>query len=152
MSDPLIQIGDFVKLTNAQGIVAYYNLTNIDKKVPLLITIASFLNYNDQKIIRKHLDGRQSIDNEVYILHYLRKGQVSSRDVFMTGVQAVDINILLQLGDVSLTHVCQVDEYVRSLCNSDDLWRRRLELFYPDQAQYINPNVSLKENYTNFSK
>jgi hypothetical protein len=152
MSGPFIQIGDFVKLTNTQGISTYYNIIDIDDQIPLLITIASFLNYNDQKIIKKHLDGRQNIDNEVYILQYLGKGQVSSRDVFMTGVNEIDINILLQLDDESLTHVCQVDEYVRSLCNSDDLWRQRLEMNYPDVLEYINPNISLKENYVNFSK
>lgn len=152
MSGPFIQIGDFVKLTNTQGIIAYYNIIDIEDKIPLSITIVSFLNYNDQKIIRKHLDGKQSIDNEVYTLQYLGKGQVSSRDVFMTGVPEIDINILLQLDDASLTHVCQVDEYIRSLCNSDDLWRRRLEMNYPGVLQYINPNISLKENYINFSK
>ncbi len=98
------------------------------------------------------MDGKQSVDNEVYTLHYLKKGQVSSRDVFMTGVNEVDINILLQLDDASLAHVCRVDEYVRSLCNSDDLWRRRLEMFYPDALKYINPNISIKDNYINFSK
>jgi hypothetical protein len=152
MSGPFIQIGDFVKLTNTRGISTYYNIIDIDANVSLSIAIASFMNYNDQKIIKKHLDGRQSIDDEVYTLQYLGKGQVSSRDVFMTGVNEIDINILLQLDDESLTHVCQVDEYVRSLCNSDDLWRQRLEMNYPDVLEYINPNISLKENYVNFSK
>ena len=152
MSNPFIRIGDFVKLTNTQGIATYYNIISIDDQIPLLITIASFLNYNDQKIIKKHLDGRQSIDNEVYILHYLKKGQVSSRDVFMTGVPGVDINILLQLDDESLDHVCQVDEYVRSLCNSDDLWRQRLEMNYPDALKYIDTTIPLRENYVNFGK
>jgi hypothetical protein len=152
MSGPFIKIGDLVKLTNTQGISTYYNIIDIDDKIPLSITIASFLNYNDQKIIKKHLDGRQNIDDEVYTLQYLGKGQVSSRDVFMAGINEIDINILLQLDDESLAHVCQVDEYVRSLCNSDDLWRRRLEMNYPGVLEYINPNISMKENYINFSR
>lgn len=84
------------------------------------------------------------------------KGQVSSKDVSMTGVPEIDINILLQLDDESLTHVCQVDEYIRTLCNGDDLWRRRLEMNYPRVLQYIkqyiNPNISLKDIYINISK
>ncbi|GAG05833.1 unnamed protein product, partial [marine sediment metagenome] len=73
MSGPFIKIGDFVKLTNTQGIITYHNIIDIDDKIPLSITIASFLNYNDQKIIKKHLDGKQSIDNEVYTLQYFGK-------------------------------------------------------------------------------
>lgn len=48
----------------------------------------------------------------------------------LTGNKNVDIEIINQLSDEDLTKVCQVNSYIRNLCNDNTLWRRRISLIY----------------------
>ena len=44
-----------------------------------------------------------------------------------TGVSDVDAITLLNLDDQSLSHVCQTNSYVRSICDNDEFWMAKIE-------------------------
>ena len=44
----------------------------------------------------------------------------------LTGIPDTDIYILLELDDQDLINVCQVNKYVRKICNRDSLWISKL--------------------------
>lgn len=48
----------------------------------------------------------------------------------LTGDKNIDIEIINQLSDRDLSSVCQVNSYVRKLCNDNTLWRKRISLVY----------------------
>jgi hypothetical protein len=48
----------------------------------------------------------------------------------LTGDKNLDIDIINRLSDTELGTVCKVNKYVRSLCNDNILWRKRIALRY----------------------
>ena len=55
-----------------------------------------------------------------------------------TGNKDVDSEILLKMDDRSFIRTCSVNKYFMFLCEKDNglLFKRRLQLFYPDTVQY----------------
>jgi hypothetical protein len=65
----------------------------------------------------------------------------------LTGDKNLDFNILNELTDKDLTIVCQVNSYVRSLCNNNTFWMKRLYGKYK-----LNPKDAIEiKNYLSFS-
>lgn len=65
----------------------------------------------------------------------------------LTGDKNLDFNILNELTDKDLTIVCQVNSYVRSLCNNNTFWMKRL---YGKYKLNSKDAIEIK-NYLSFS-
>ncbi len=70
----------------------------------------------------------------------------------MTGIEPIDINILVQMDDQTLTSACQTDRYISSLCGNDDLWRRRIQRYYPNAEKFKETEKSWKDYYIQLRK
>lgn len=57
----------------------------------------------------------------------------------LTGNKNLDIDIINQLSDNDLVAVCQVNIYIRNLCNSNTLWMKRISKIYK-----LNPLQALE--------
>lgn len=59
------------------------------------------------------------------------------------------IKILLEIDDEQFIKACQTSKYMYELCKRQDIWRDRINIFYPDQMEYINeiPNLAYSEAY-----
>jgi hypothetical protein len=62
-----------------------------------------------------------------------------------TGIPEVDINILDNLSDKELSSACQLNRYVSTLCNRDDLWQTRIEHTFGLQNK--SENITWKDYY-----
>ena len=73
---------------------------------------------------------------------------------FPTNIRDIDLQILASLDDQVLTQACQTNEYVRKLCNGDNLWGMKLQSIFPNAFELIgeHPNVTIKEIYQEFTK
>ncbi len=65
-----------------------------------------------------------------------------------TGISELDIGILNELDDVSLTQACRINQYTAELCRDDNLWRRRVEDTYLDLTPSKRPEETWKDFYT----
>ena len=72
-----------------------------------------------------------------YILSFFSKGKEGGKDSF-TGIKDVDAEILLKLDNRSFIRTCSLNNYFMDLCEENDglLFKRKLQLFYPDTIQY----------------
>ena len=149
-----IQSGDYFKILNVYGKPDYYLIESItfnDKWIQ--IDGHGVLIPDDLKTIFINIDtGKKYLTgvNDSKYIEFLESNQISSREVFLTGVQEIDLTILLQLDDISLTNVCQIDTYVKDLCQDENLWRIRSEKYFSSRLNEINPNISYRQNYINF--
>jgi hypothetical protein len=75
---------------------------------------------------------------------YIGTGQ---QQFAMTGVEPIDINILLQMDDQTLTSACQTDRYISGLCRSEELWRLKIEKDYYGAGEYKNKDRTWREYY-----
>lgn len=64
-----------------------------------------------------------------------------------TYILDVDITILNQLDEQSLRRVCQVNQYARSLCQNEKLWRLRINRKFGNAAMFRDPNQTWAEYY-----
>jgi hypothetical protein len=69
---------------------------------------------------------------------------------YFTGIIDLDEKILNELDDKSLSQMCQVNEKVRSICNDDSFWRRRIYLIFGDDAKIILKAKKKYESYREF--
>jgi len=66
----------------------------------------------------------------------------------LTGNKDTDFLILNKLNDYELTRVCQANRYIRSLCNDDNFWLRRIK----NNFNFLSTEDIYKmKNYLNFS-
>jgi hypothetical protein len=160
---PAIQSGHFVQITPIPGLTHFdiYSIVSIFHQ-PSLITI-TLQNVNDSSDVKTLL-----INSAGYIIQgetqqyqlkfgadlyelqgkrpstYIGTGQ---QQFAMTGVGPIDINILLQMDDQTLTSACQTDRYISSLCRNEELWRLKIEKDYSGAGEYKNIDRSWREYY-----
>ena len=55
-----------------------------------------------------------------------------------TGVKDVDKELLLKMDDRDFIITCRLNSYFKNLCSSNDflLFKKRLQLFYPDTLKF----------------
>ncbi len=142
----LLQSGHFVQITPISGLFQsnVYSVTFVYKQPSLItITLQNITNISDVKTVIISSDGYMiKGETQKYQLRFesdLEKLQsertsrqigTGSPQFAMTGVEPIDINILVQMDDPTLTSACRTDRYISSLCQKDELWRRRVEEYY----------------------
>ncbi len=65
----------------------------------------------------------------------------------LTGIEHVDIDIINFLDDLSLSKACMTNRYLNRLCKNEDLWRRRLEKYYPDRIELKTTDLTWHDFY-----
>ncbi len=71
----------------------------------------------------------------------------------LTGVDDIDIQILLTLDDKSLYKICSVDLYASQLCNKDKFWKTRVsDVFGEEVIKYKPNNINFREQYETLQK
>ncbi len=64
-----------------------------------------------------------------------------------TGNKDTDMEILTILDDKSLGSMCRTDRYIRSLCLDDELWKSRMERYYPGAVQFRDRDETWRKFY-----
>jgi len=156
MSDRQIQVGDYFEIINS-SISTYFHIISIEVlNTEIEITGQNLINKDDIEVIAVNSQGIYILKgrNGKFIIKFDR--ELSSRQLLLTGIRDIDINILLQLDNESLRNICQTDSYAADICRSENLWKIKLdkEFINDDETlqEYINPHLTWKENYVNFSK
>jgi hypothetical protein len=162
----VIQTGNFVQITPISGVFQsdIYLVSSIIKQPSLItITLQNTQNVFDVRILLINPDGHMiKGESQKYHLRFesdIAKLQRSSRQIgtgplkfAMTGVEPIDINILVQMDDQTLTSACMTERYISSLCRNDDLWRRRIQRYYPDAEKFKEEGKSWKDYYVQLRK
>ena len=155
-----IQVGGFVKITSDNDDAVYYKISDLKfDGVPGLITLTSTLT-NEIKTIFVYPKSNQNLNNVYYMIgetvtiEFMESIELSTQNMFLTNIPDIDINILSNVDDKTLTALCQTNRYVNSMCKSDDLWRMKLDNFFVKKGipNKIDSNKSLKQNYIELSK
>lgn len=63
----------------------------------------------------------------------------------LTGIPDTDIYILLELEDQDLINICQVNNYVRNICNKDSLWISKLYKKFANVSNVAINNIDVLE-------
>lgn len=69
---------------------------------------------------------------------------------YFSGNKDIDEKILNELDDISLAKLCQVNSKVKSICDNDMFWRRRIFLLFGDKAEKILEAKEKEETYRDF--
>jgi alpha-tubulin suppressor-like RCC1 family protein len=72
------------------------------------------------------------------------------RDIALTGVELVDLQILQRLDDDSLKAACESNRSVAALCRNEDFWKQRLLEKYGPRALTKPPNLTFRQYYFSF--
>ena len=154
----IIQSGHFVQITPISGLFQsdIYSVTSILKQPSLItINIQNIANSSDVKTLvissngyvikgetQKYQLRFESDPSKLQSERTSRQIGTGSPQFAMTGVEPIDINILVQMDDQTLTSACQTDRYISSLCRKDMLWLQKIQLKFPGAEQF-------KDNTTN---
>ena len=148
----IIQSGHFVQITPISGLFQsnIYSVTSISKQ-PSLITIflQNVSNASDGKTVLISSNGYvikgetqkyqlrfESDSSKFQDVRTSRQIGTGSLKFAMTGVEPIDINILIQMDDQTLSSACQTDRYISSLCQKDALWLQKIQLKFPGAVQF----------------
>ncbi len=163
-----IQSGNFVQITPISGPFQsnIYSVGSILKQ-PSLITI-TLQNVNTSSDVKTLLISSNGYvikgETEKYQLRFesdLTKLQsertsrqigTGSLQFAMTGVEPLDLNILVQMDNQTLTSACQTDRYISELCKNDTLWKQRIDEYYPDAEKFREDTTSRREFYIKISQ
>jgi hypothetical protein len=158
-----IQSGHFVQITPISGLFQsnIHSIVSIFHQ-PSLITI-TLQNVNDSSDVKTLLINSVGYiiqgETQQYQLTFKTnlselQGERASRQIgtgqqqfAMTGVGPIDINILLQMDDQTLTSACQTDRYISGLCRSEELWRLKIGKDYYGAGEYKNKDRTWREYY-----
>jgi hypothetical protein len=137
-----IQVGDFVNVsqTGIQDIkYLIYKIDGTNIYIHPLdnIKLILLMRY-DNNMKRWVIDGADT----GYTLNF-SEGLTTT----FTGIENVDIDILNFLDDLSLSNACMTNTYLNKLCRNEDLWRRRLEKYYPDRIVLKTKDLSWRDFY-----
>lgn len=69
---------------------------------------------------------------------------------YVTGIKDLDEKLLNEVDDVSLASMCQLNSRVKSICDNDQFWRRRIYLLFGDKAENILQAKEENETYRHF--
>ena len=69
------------------------------------------------------------------------------RHIALTGIPDVDINILANLDDKDLFNACLVDNYIASLCRSDQLWYDKVQHRFVGAEKYKSAEKEWRKYY-----
>jgi len=69
---------------------------------------------------------------------------------YLTGNKDTDEKILNELDDESLGKLCQINSKVKSICDNDLFWRRRIFLIFGDKAENVLMGKDKDETYRQF--
>jgi hypothetical protein len=158
-----IQSGHFVQITPIPGLTHFdiYSIVSILKQLPLItITLQNVNDPSDVKTLFINSIG-YIIQGETQQYQLTFGADLSElqgkrpstyigtgRQQFaMTGVEPIDINILLQMDDQTLTSACQTDRYISGLCRNEELWRLKINKDYYGAGEYKNKDRTWREYY-----
>lgn len=169
MSDK-VRVGYYAKITRGDfpfssniyivtSITSFNRITNIEIKNvddPNDIKIIIFDVTGEIKI--EGLEGSHQLTFESNISKLqggrMSQGGRTSREIgtgsqkfAMTGIEPIDLNILLQMEDRDLTSACEVDRYISVLCRNDMLWKQRILKYYPEAEQFKDDTTTSWRNY-----
>jgi hypothetical protein len=162
-----IQEGCFAEITTISGPISsdIYSIESISKQ-PSLVTII-LINIEDDSDVKTLLI---DVSSEIRIQGLIESLQIRFESDFskfeasqsvdddpiqfaMTGIEPIDMNILLQMDDKSLTSACRVNTYISGLCKNDMLWKQRIEIYYPETDIISGKGaLSWKEYYVYLSR
>jgi len=117
-----IQPGDLVSDQNG-------TLYRIEEILEDRIKVYLLTNPSDKNIIL-FTDGEWKLEGEEPVV-FINQDELKQP---FTHLHEMDIIILSYLDDTVLKAVCQVNKYAQSLCQDENLWKLRLERFYPKYA------------------
>jgi hypothetical protein len=69
---------------------------------------------------------------------------------YVTGIKDLDEKLLNEVDDVSLGRMCQTNSKVKSICDNDQFWRRRIYLLFGDKAEKVLKAKEVNETYRDF--
>lgn len=161
-----IQEGGFAEITTISGPISsdIYSIESISKQ-PSLVTII-LINIEDMLDVKTLLidasgkiriqgliEPRQiRFESDLTTLEDSQSIETDPIQFAMTGIEPVDINILLQMDDKTLTSACRVNKYISGLCKNDMLWKQRIEIYYPEADNISGTGaLSWKEYYVYLS-
>lgn len=143
-----IETGDFVKVSIGEDIQTYI-IQNIE---PERIHIALVSDVDQKKVlVSTPEEWKVSGIPEKHDIEFFSKESLPQ--LFFTKTPEIDTEILVNLDDKTLSLICQVDRYAKSLCDSQELWEKRLEKYYPFEYSLAQmditgiPTVNYKELY-----
>lgn len=156
-----VQIGDFAQITPVTGVFSsnIYQIKSLKSDPPITITLQHIDDpSNIETLIISDtitLQGRsdpvqiQFEDNSNKFLETRSSRQIQSGPIqfAMTGIKPIDINILVQMDDQTLTSACRIDKYISTLCKDPQLWESRVKTYYPGADVYKDENKSWKDYY-----
>jgi hypothetical protein len=159
----MIQSGHFVQITPISGLFRsnIYSIGSILKQHSLItITLQNVNDSSDVKTLLINSIGYMiKGETQKYQLKFgsdlseLQGERTSTyigtgRQQFaMTGVEPIDINILLQMDDQTLTSACQTDRYISGLCRNEELWRLKINKDYSGAGKYKKLDRTWREYY-----
>jgi hypothetical protein len=154
----------FVQITPISGLFQsnIYSVSSILKQPSLItLTLQNNQNPSDVKTLLIRSNGymikgetqkyQLRFESDLVKLQSVRTSRqigTGSPQFAMTGVEPIDINILVHMDDQTLTSACRIDRYISSLCQKDDLWRSRIQVYYPGAEKFKdNTTKNWKEYY-----
>ncbi len=159
----LIQAGHFVQITPISGLFQsdIYSVGTIFKQSSLItITLQNINITSDVKTLLISSNGyvikgetqkyQLRFESDLAKLQSERTSRqigTGSLQFAMTGVEPIDLNILVQMDDQTLTSACQTDKYISELCKNDILWKQRIDEYYPDAEKFRDDTTSRREFY-----
>ena len=137
--DRTIETGDFVKVLIRED-VQIYVIQDVKQES---VCIALVTDVDQEKVlISTHEGWKISGLLEKHVIEFISKESLPQ--LFFTKVPGIDMNILNSLDDEKLSLVCQTDRYAKSLCDSQELWKRRLEKYHPFDYFLIQSTLDIR--------
>jgi Ankyrin repeats (many copies) len=157
-----VQVGHYIQITSIGGsfFQQIYSITSISKTSDeIRIDISNIQDSSDVHAIIINSAGQYMLKGvtgpmSLFFQSDLSKFQRSTRNIqpgpsqfAVTGVEEIDMNILTQMDDKTLTSACQIDRYISSLCSKEQLWKRRVEKYYSGAEEYKKMERTWREYY-----
>ena len=124
-----INPGDYVILTHG----ADSNLYSIEQITPAEIGVALVTNVTQKRVLLPK-NGEWVVGGATVKYKIEFRSREDVPQLLFTRTHDVDIQILNELDDKTLSLTCQLDKYAASLCSTDDLWRKRVIKYFGDKA------------------
>ncbi len=158
-----IQVGDYARILPLSGVIGkdIYVITSINQQPSVItITIESLNSSSEFRTLIVGFAGTKiqgsQVENEIIYgtnqeeleqISTIRDIGISERKFRLTGVEPVDINILVQMDDDDLISACKVDRYTNQLCQKDALWKQKISMKYPRAIDFKDRTTNTWKDY-----
>lgn len=147
-----IRLGDYLIFETISGNKTYHRIEDVNVYGDSVVTLTTNAFYlNDQITIRFDPSREFTItdnprekcmSNDIVSITTFNEDHLSSDKVFLTGIEDIDFNILLNLDTQSLNNVCNTDTNTKKLCSNPRFVTALFERDLPGITEFIQ-NIPL---------